>query len=102
MYKDIRANFARIVFPDTTVITMKNGAAPLYGFIDFTGYPNDMELQNSNKFMFVPSNNNADYQAEYGRTQKKNPKYSLVVDVEDIQRIQLVDGNRSTRLERTY
>jgi len=88
--------------PNTTVITRKNGLSALYCYIDTGGYTNDAEMRNTQKFMAIPNNNSVAHREEFEKTQKKNPVHGVLVDIDDIQHIKLVDGNRNTISEHSF
>ena len=82
-YTAIQLNFTTTEYPNTTKVAMKDGVNH-YGFFDEKGFENDKELSRNYQFWFVPNHNIGAYQAELRATAKKNSKFCILIDVDEI------------------
>ena len=85
-YNTILMMFTPTHYPNTTVVTMKDGEV-FYGFFDVGGFPNDMEVANAHKIYFVPNDNAIEFQQTFQREQKKNANLCPLLDVDEIENI---------------
>ena len=74
-----------IFSPNTTEVITKEKT--YYGFFqDFHDY---MELQQENKWRFIPNENAIAFQKEHGETKINNPVHSIIINAGDITSISL-------------